>query len=318
MTMVCPSPAAQDSQAGQASGYEHSACPVCQETQGQKLFREVSEGVEVSVILCEGCGLGYSNPRPSEAHKLQRYKQWANLERPWQAEAHYDHRQQLRHFDLYRRVMQLIQARHGSGSILDIGCGGGMFLIFAGVFASEHNAGINSRYRVEGAAFDPQEAALSRQISGVTVHSIADLAHLPAGRFEAITLLNVLEHVNQPLDLLRQSHRLLKPGGVLVLVVPNNSMAFWRLRGRIRKPPASLAAGEHINHFRPASLRKALRRCGFARVRFAPDVLVGDYGSMAPLPPAQWIKYGIYRALDALSFSRCYLYADLLVVADRD
>lgn len=316
--MACPSPVIQESAASQASGYEYSACPVCQETRGERLFAEISEGVEISIVLCKGCGLGYSNPRPSEVYKLERYKQWATLERPWQAEAHYDHRQQLRHFDLYRRVMQLIQARHARGSILDIGCGGGMFLIFAGVFASEHNAGINGRYGVEGAAFDPQEAALSRQVSGATVHSIAELAHLPAGRFEAITLLNVLEHVNQPLDLLRQSHRLLKPGGVLVLAVPNNSLAFWRLRRGIGKKPASLAAGEHINHFRPASLGETLRRCGFARVRLVPDVLAGGYGSLAPLPAAQWIKYGVYRALDAVSFSQCYLYATVLSVAERD
>ncbi len=296
--------------------YQLSACPACEETRGESVLEEICEGVNVRVVVCAGCGLGYSNPRPSEAYKLQRYQEWATQARPWQAEAHYDHRQQLRHFALYRRVMQLIQTRRPRGRILDVGCGGGLFLIFAGVFASEHNAGINSDYEVEGAGFDPREVELARAVSGAPVHTVSELAGLPDHRFDAITLLNVLEHVNRPVELLRELRRLLRPDGSLVVVVPNNVVAFARPRLSFLGGLQSLASNEHINHFRPGSLRGLLGRCGFARCRILPDILEGGYGSMMPLPAQQWGKYGVYRVLDALSFRRCYLYANIVAVAE--
>ncbi|MCL4522392.1 MAG: class I SAM-dependent methyltransferase, partial [Acidobacteria bacterium] len=211
-----------------AAAYEQSKCPGCEAAQGKTIFRETWEGVAVEILVCAQCGLGYSNPRPTEASKLARYEEWTQRTRPNATEAHFDHSQQLRHFYLYRKVMRLIEARTPRGLLLDVGCAGGLFVVFAGVYASEHNSGVNSRYQAEGAAFDPHEAELARRISGAPVHMISELSTLGAGRYDAITMLNVLEHVNEPVALLSKLRRLLRPGGALVTVVPNNELAFLR------------------------------------------------------------------------------------------
>jgi SAM-dependent methyltransferase len=299
-----------------AAAYEASKCPGCEAARGEAIFRETWEGVVLEIVVCAQCGLGYSNPRPSEASKLARYEEWSQRTRPNATEAHFDHSQQLRHFYLYRKVMRLIEARMPRGLLLDVGCAGGLFVVFAGVYASEHNSGVNSRYQAEGAAFDPREAELARRISGAPVHMISELDTLGAGRYDAITLLNVLEHVNEPVTLLSQLRRLLRPGGALVTVVPNNELAFLRLRYGIGAPPASLAAGEHINHFRPASLQRVLERGGFSKIHLVAAQPTGSYGSLERPPLAQYVKHGVYRALHALSASQCYLYAELMAVAE--
>jgi SAM-dependent methyltransferase len=82
---------------------------------------------------------------------------------------------------------------------------------------------------------------------------------------DVVTLMNVLEHVNDPFALLGQLKRILKPSGLLLIDVPNNTMV--SLRGRLRHRWPELDLGEHINHFVPATLDRLLIRAGFAPVK---------------------------------------------------
>jgi 2-polyprenyl-3-methyl-5-hydroxy-6-metoxy-1,4-benzoquinol methylase len=299
-----------------AGTYEETACPACDEMRGEAIFEETCEGMRIAIRICADCGLGYSTPRPTEAYKIERYAQWAKGEARLAAEAHYDHRQQLRHFDLYKSVMQEFDRRIGRGRILDVGCAGGLFLALAAVYASDHNAGFNSRYLPEGAAFDPGEAELARRISGVPVHRIADLAQLEVARYDGITLLNVLEHVNRPVELLRELRRLLRPGGALIISVPNNVTAFWKLRRGVGPRPASFAANEHILHFRPAPLRILLQRAGFSCVEIRAPKLESTFGSLVPAPAKQRVKYAAYRALEIATAQRVFAYPEITAIAE--
>jgi SAM-dependent methyltransferase len=74
--------------------------------------------------------------------------------------------------------------------------------------------------------------------------------------------MNVLEHVSDPFTLLGQLRRILKPGGLLLIDVPNNSVV--SLRGGLRQRWPELDLGEHVNHFVPATPDRLLIRAGFA------------------------------------------------------
>jgi len=314
--IILPSAAVDAAVVAEASDYESTDCPACCTTRGDTVFEETCEGVSIQLVICAGCGLGYSNPRPRESFKLRRYEAWANRARPWQTEAHYDHRQQLRHFHLYRRVMEIIAGQMPEGRILDVGVGGGLFLIFAGVYASDDNTGINSRYRADGVAFDPHECALASRVSGAPVMMISDLGSLPEASYDAVTLLNVLEHVNRPLELLVALRRVLRPEGLLIVVSPNNELAFWRLKHRVGPRAKSFACHEHILHFRKSSLTSLLCRTGFGRVRYLSPVTAGSYGSIVRPPVREWLKHGACWTLDRLTAGRCYLYSEILAVAE--
>jgi SAM-dependent methyltransferase len=85
--------------------------------------------------------------------------------------------------------------------------------------------------------------------------------------------MNVLEHVSAPLELLVQLKRILKPGGLLVIDVPNNAVV--SARGRLTGRYPVLDLGEHINHFVPSTLDQLLIRAGFTPMRRFPGMFKG-------------------------------------------
>jgi 2-polyprenyl-3-methyl-5-hydroxy-6-metoxy-1,4-benzoquinol methylase len=106
---------------------------------------------------------------------------------------------------------------------------------------------------------------------------------LPARSFDAVTAWHCLEHMRDPFAAIREIGCLLKPGGVLLIAVPNrhNVPMAWLYRcvkGR-PYPLFSLSTKEiHLFHFTPSSLRQALQQAGFQVLR------VGwDNGMVEPL-----------------------------------
>jgi 2-polyprenyl-3-methyl-5-hydroxy-6-metoxy-1,4-benzoquinol methylase len=81
-----------------------------------------------------------------------------------------------------------------------------------------------------------------------------------AGSFDQIVMWHVLEHLRDPRAMLEQCHRILAPGGRLVVAVPNFSSWQARLAG-----PGwfHLDAPRHLYQFPLAALRRLLERCGF-------------------------------------------------------
>ena len=142
-------------------------------------------------------------------------------------------------------------------SLLDVGCGNGIFLDFA------RNAG----WQAQGIDFDGEAVAccvrkgLAVQMGGIEV--LADQAE----RFDWITLSHVIEHVYDPVGLLRACHRLLKPGGGLWIETPNLEAqghhdfgAGWR----------GLEPPRHLVLFSRASLLQVLWEAEFQNVTDAP------------------------------------------------
>jgi 2-polyprenyl-3-methyl-5-hydroxy-6-metoxy-1,4-benzoquinol methylase len=120
------------------------------------------------------------------------------------------------------------------GRLLDVGCGNGRFL------AIMRDAG----WEVLGVDVDPLSAKIAKEQFGVPVivGTLAE-AGLPDESFDAVTLNHVIEHVYDPIALLRECHRVLKPQGRVVVVTPNvESMGHQVFRGYWRglEPPRHL------------------------------------------------------------------------------
>src|SRR5262249_59216085 len=80
------------------------------------------------------------------------------------------------------------------------------------------------------------------------------------GRYDAITLSHVIEHVHDPVGTLRACHRALRPGGTVWVLTPNLEAAGRRRFGRDWFP---LEPPRHLTIFTAASLGLALERAGF-------------------------------------------------------
>lgn len=83
---------------------------------------------------------------------------------------------------------------------------------------------------------------------------LADLTDYPAadGAFDVVFCNHVLEHVDDDARALAELRRILAPDGVLVLGVPNEGAAFWRLAYRLQ--PETRAATDHVHFYTAASI----------------------------------------------------------------
>lgn len=92
----------------------------------------------------------------------------------------------------------------------------------------------------------------------------------PDGHFDAVYAQDVLEHLQRPLDELRELARLLRSGGVIYVHVPNYASLTIRLgvsRFAYNEPLG------HLNYFTPRTLARMLERAGFGRIRLGSDHL---------------------------------------------
>lgn len=180
--------------------------------------------------------------------------------------AHYGLANQIKSVPLYERVLQFVVKAMPTGHInfVDVGCAGGLFLLAAQAMDG-YNCGVPPRFNVRGISIDPRERSETERTVGCPVMFPDEAASEWAGWADVVTLMNVLEHVNDPFRLLERLRRILKPGGLLLIDVPNNSVV--SMRGSLLGRWPVLDLGEHINHFVPATLDSLLIRAGFTPVK---------------------------------------------------
>ena len=152
-----------------------------------------------------------------------------------------------------RRTLRRIRAvcHSGKASILEIGIGSGSFLKYA-------------KTRGYSPVGCDLSAALCRNVertTGIEVHC-GPLSSLPEERhFDVVVMNHVLEHVSEPVELLKSAHARLKPGGVLHLAAPN--VASWeaQVSSWISYQPY------HLTYFTPRTLRAAVEKAGFGNLQ---------------------------------------------------
>lgn len=163
----------------------------------------------------------------------------------------------------------LLNSNVARGALLDVGCGGGAFLL-----------AVKERFvRAVGIELDPRYVALSRARGLNVVAEPLESAAWDAesGRFDAITMWDVIEHVNDPASTVARALGLLKPGGMLFLDTPSRDGFLYRfgeLTARLtrgRHPTTmglqySRAPFCHKQIFRRTDMRRMLARAGFGRV----------------------------------------------------
>lgn len=136
------------------------------------------------------------------------------------------------------------------GRLLDVGCGTGNFLVRA------REAG----YRVEGVDLNPEAVGPARA-RGLTVHqkSLEDFAAAtPAGTFDVVTMFDVIEHFDNPAEMVALAHKLLAPGGGLIVTTPNGLRPTPFGRDDFDSPP------HHLTRWSPDALFALMGRHGFA------------------------------------------------------
>ncbi len=250
-------------------------CGICGGTDGEFLFsardfnfRTTDESF--SVARCTACGTAQTVPRPSD-DTLGRFYPPSYYPTGGYDRAYYRRRIQ----PSQRQKLDIVRRFRPSGTLLDVGCGAGFFVREA----SEQG------YSAEGIEFSREAVEFGMREGGVRLTE-GDLLHAQfAGRsFDIVTLWHVLEHLPRPVETLKKIRAILKPGGILILAVPNFDSVQARLfRGRWYH----LEVPRHLYHFTPGTLRGLLDARGFdvlAEYHQSPEHnWAGILGSLVPL-----------------------------------
>jgi 2-polyprenyl-3-methyl-5-hydroxy-6-metoxy-1,4-benzoquinol methylase len=195
---------------------------------------------------------------------------------------------------LRKRLVE-IERRVGKGRLLDVGCGLGIFVKHA----------VEQGWDAAGLETSAWAAKEGRSRNHVVIHQ-AELAAAPIvpGSLDVVHSHHVIEHVLDPVGTMVVARKLLRPGGILVIEVPQelryplSDRVFRALHPDLYRtePPA---VTHHITFFTVDGLRSAARRAGFSVERIGTVRHLRTDESRLPLGvPAKRLLYWAEAALE--------------------
>ncbi len=221
-------------------------CNICGFDDTRHLFM-IDSG---SIVRCNNCGLAYQNPRPDQSviyeedFFLREYRDFYGVD-------YIEDRENISR--IARRRLDALQRLEQGGRILDVGCATGFFLHEA------HSRGMDT-WGVEISNFAVRYAR--EKFSLKVHHGPLESAGFPSGFFDIATLWYVLEHVDDPSELIKEVRRVLRPGGVLGVTVPNLRSLFRLIRPR-QWMEERRKQRHHLYDFEPRTLKALLEKFGF-------------------------------------------------------
>lgn len=241
--------------------FKEIRCPVCGVDEPKFLGWRGGEahqggvGVKTAIVRCANCSHQYPNPMPFPNKSLE--------------EVYVNAEEYFRGHDVERKkqnglnLMSQFEQRLGKkGRALDVGCGIGEILW----------AAVNSGWNAEGIDTSREFIEIGKEKLGVEgkVSTLED-AHYPNNHFDAVIMSGIIEHLYEPLETLKEIHRILKPNGWFWFDAPNEDglymkagNLYMRLRGNdwvVTLAPTFPPF--HVQGFNVKSLKTIIKRAGF-------------------------------------------------------
>ena len=241
-----------------------SSCILCNASK----FRIILQKDQWKYCRCLNCGLVSLHPRPTAQELMKNYEGYL----PTPSEEIDKWEKMVK--QIIDKSADLIEARTNTsrGKLLDIGCGYGFFLKEMKLRG----------WDVEGVEVSQTGRQYSQDKWSIHVYSqpLEDL-DIPENSFDVVTLFYLIEHVNDPLVLLREVNRILRPGGLILLRWPHTT-PIVRILGSLSRKLDLYHTPYHLYDFSPETMKMLLAITDFKNV----ETIIGGY----TLPPRE-----IYR-----------------------
>lgn len=201
---------------------------------------------DLKVGFCEVCGFYHAYPYPSDDF-LSKYYESYEIPFP------------LHHEEL-DRIVRLVYSRiKSSANIVDLGCGKGELLAILKKY------GFTNLYGTEFGSMKED----AKRLNSVTIFSY-DLFEFckwckkESRSFDCAILINVLEHIPKPINLMRQLRGILSPEGIIIFCIPNDFNVLQQVYlKKTQRKPWFLTLPDHINFFSLKTIDGFLEKAGY-------------------------------------------------------
>jgi 2-polyprenyl-3-methyl-5-hydroxy-6-metoxy-1,4-benzoquinol methylase len=203
------------------------------------------------IVICNQCGLMYANPQ-----ELVDCRTFESEDYPKVCDeatgGQYFQKQHVQLPDNLRALRVLNELSPKRGRLLEIGS-------FCGIFLDRIRA---NGWDATGLEPERRVADYSRSKYGLNiVDGVLPQPGLASENFDAVMMLHVIEHMPDPSENLREIHRILKPGGVLVVETPRFDSLMFKMLGRRERSLGN--CNGHIYFFTVPALRRMFEKSGF-------------------------------------------------------
>ena len=227
----------------------HVPCNLCGSDSTASLFEKQG----FNIVKCKKCGLVYVNPRLSmdDIKKLYQEAEYFNRNEEGHGYRDYLADREL-HIKTFEREFDLIERHKKGEKLLDIGCATGFALKVAKGRGWEVHGIEVSRFAAEYAR---------KEFSIDVFNGTLEESHYPDKNFDLIIAYGTIEHTVEPKAFLKESGRILKDDGLIVIATPD--IGNWLGNREFQYKPL-----EHLYYFNRDTISKMLRDAGMEVIAY--------------------------------------------------
>jgi len=248
-----------------------------------------------SVDRCAGCGFIFMNPRFKKSVLAGFYGD--NYYTGNAGYTYYDERDAEKFaMHVWRKRIEKIHDKVKTGSFLDVGCAFGGLLKAAQKY-----------YKPYGIELSEYSGGVAKSIYGNNIH-LGTLEDHPFREesFSVITMIELIEHLPDPLSAVKECYRLLKPGGLLLIQTANMD----GLQAKIQGSNYAYYMPGHLSYLSKKNILMILRKCGFKKILFYhpvdfglfPKLMKSRYGFKTFFDYSAWIRISLYHLAGKIRF----------------
>ncbi len=223
-------------------------CNLCGSGDAEQIRTKDRHGAPLRSVICRQCGLVWTDPRPAPEQVREFYAQEYRLDfkGTYQPKPKHTYRSGKVALDRVQRLRDVLKP---GMRILDVGAGGGEVVYVLRAMG------------YDATGFEPNEgyARYAAEVLGLPVRQgfHQDCLVEPESQ-DVVTMFHMVEHLEGPFEALQNVYAWLRPGGLLVVEVPN-------VEAVCQQPHTQFHRG-HLYHFNLPTLEKTGERAGFSVV----------------------------------------------------